>query len=282
MISLETYQNIPQIINPIAFSIGFFSVRWYALMYLLAFLTVYLLLLWRIKKSEAGKMIDKNKLENLLAYSIVGLLLGARLGFVFLYNWSYFSHHLLEIFIPFDFSSHRMIGIYGMSYHGGLAGVIIATIIFCQKNKIDFWKWADFVVPAIPAGFFFGRIGNFINSELYGRVTEKWWGMHFENLFFLRHPSQIYEALGEGFLIFLILWPLRNKKYFAGFFLFFYLFLYGTTRFFIEFFRQPDSQIGFIKIFTFGQILSLLMILFAIVIFIWKKKKICYTGKTSD
>lgn len=276
---LETYQNIPQYINPIAFSLGFFSVKWYALMYLVAFFVVYELLLWRIKKGESKNLLTKEKLRDFIFYSAIGLLLGARLGFAIFYGGNYFSKHFLEIFFPFDFSSGKFIGIYGMSYHGGLLGVIIATIIFCWKNKISFWDFSDFVLPAIPAGFFFGRLGNFLNSELYGRITEKWWGMHFDSTLFLRHPSQIYEAIGEGILIFIILWIIRNKKIFPGFFFVSYLFVYGIIRFLIEFLRQPDQQVGFVwGILTLGQILSLIMVILALLIFIWRKMIIWYNG----
>lgn len=266
------YQNIPQHINPIAISLGFFSVRWYAIAYLAGFLTVYLLLRWRIKRGE-GIIITKEKLLDFIFYSATGLLLGARLFFVFFYGWEYFSQHLLEIFIPYNFSSGQITGIYGMSYHGGLMGIIIAAIIFCRKNKINFWKFSDFSIPAIPAGFFFGRLGNFLNGELYGRATEKWWGMHFDNSIILRHPSQLFEALGEGLLLFIIFWLLRNNKKMSGRFLLFYLIAYGIVRFVIEFFRQPDLQIGLILNFlTLGQVLCLMMILSALMIFAWKKR----------
>lgn len=269
---LEIYQNIPQHINPVAFSLGFFSIRWYALMYLAGFFTVYILLRRRIKKGESS-IITSEKLSDFIFHSAIGLLLGARLFYVFFYGWAYFSRHLLEIFIPYNFSSGQLSGIFGMSYHGGLLGVVISTIIFCRKNKVDFWKFSDFVLPAIPAGFFFGRIGNFLNGELYGRITEKWWGMHFDSPIILRHPSQIYEALGEGFLLFIILWTLRNKNYFPGFFLTFYLLAYGIVRFFLEFFRQPDPQMGHVFLnLTMGQVLCLAMILLAGAVLIWQKR----------
>lgn len=280
---LEIYQNIPQNINPIAIPLGFFSIKWYALMYLVAFFVVYKLLLWRIKKGESKNILSKEKLLDFILYSFIGLLLGARLGYVLFYGGNYFLNHIFEIFIPFDFSSGQFIGIYGMSYHGGLLGVIISTIIFCRKNKIDFWKFSDFVLPAIPAGFFFGRLGNFLNGELYGRITEKWWGMHFDSLIILRHPSQLYEALLEGALLFFILWTIRNKKVFLGFFLAFYLFAYGAVRFSVEFFRQPDWQIGFVwKGLTLGQMLSVVMIFSALLIFIWRKGAVCYNKLKFD
>jgi phosphatidylglycerol:prolipoprotein diacylglycerol transferase len=243
---------------------------------------------WRIKKGEAininsrhsrpakreeSSTLNKKNILDFIFYSAIGLLLGARLFFVFFYGWEYFSQHLWEIFVPYNFSSGQLSGIYGMSYHGGLIGIIIATIIFCRKNKIDFWKFSDFAIPAIPAGFFFGRLGNFLNGELYGRITEKWWGMHFDSSIILRHPSQLYEALGEGVLLFVIFWLLRNNKKISGQFLIFYLIAYGIIRFIIEFFRQPDPQVGLILNFlTLGQALCIAMILSAGGIFIAKKR----------
>jgi len=181
---LNFYQHIPEHISPIAFSIGSFSVRWYSLAYLAGFLVVYWLLVYRIKKEchsgldpESMELIacksfesvdscfrrnDKKKeIQNLildfLLYSFIGLLIGTRLGYALFYNFSYFSHNPLAIISPFSFDGN-FVGIFGMSYFGGLFGVVIATVIFCKVKGVNFWKWSDFVIPAIPAGYFFGRI----------------------------------------------------------------------------------------------------------------------------
>ncbi|KKR21671.1 MAG: Prolipoprotein diacylglyceryl transferase [Candidatus Moranbacteria bacterium GW2011_GWA2_39_41] len=276
---LEFYQNIPLHIDPVVLAISSFSIGWYAIMYLLAFVVVYFLLTYRIKKKEGEYSNDL--ILDFIMFALVGAFIGGRLGYVLLYNPIYYWHNLLAIISPYDFATGQFVGIYGMSYHGGLLGVIIATGILLRKNKfkIDFWQFADFVVPVIPAGYFFGRIGNFLNLELYGRVTENWLGMHFplwaEAGSSLRFPSQLFEAFFEGVALFMILWSIRNKGKFAGHLFSVYLVGYGIARIVGEFFRQPDEQIGYIaKYFTLGQILSLLMILIGVGIYFWRKNKI--------
>jgi phosphatidylglycerol:prolipoprotein diacylglycerol transferase len=221
---------------------------------------------------------------NFLLVIFIGLLIGARLGYVLFYNLSFYLQNPLAIVSPFDPATHAFSGISGMSYHGGLMGVILAAVYFCRKYEINFWFLADFVIPAIPAGYFFGRMGNFLNGELYGRITDSWWGMYFPNsvgigqdLFLsLRYPSQLLEAGMEGVILFCVLWPMRNQKKFSGFFLALYLALYGVFRFIIEFWREPDEQIGlFWGLLSLGQLLCFIMILVAAVIFGIKRKK-CY------
>jgi len=277
---MEFYQNLPMHLSPIALQIGFFSIGWYSLMYLVAFLTVYLLLRWRIKHDQLEINISFEKLENFILYAILGVVVGGRLGYVLLYEPSYFFAHPLEIISPFDLAGN-FVGIYGMSYHGGAIGVILASLIFSKRNKINFWKLSDFVIPAIPAGYFFGRIGNFLNGELFGRLTKSRWGMYFYNFntltFELRVPSQLLEAFFEGLVLFLILWLSRKKKWLQGNFLSAYLLGYGFFRFFIEFVREPDWQIGFVaKIgaqgLTLGQVYSLLMIGVAILVYVLKRR----------
>ncbi|HRY82594.1 MAG TPA: prolipoprotein diacylglyceryl transferase [Candidatus Moranbacteria bacterium] len=298
---LYFYQHLPYNINPTAFSLGFFRVDWYSLMYIFGFLAVYLLLKYRIKREEIkleeifnSQFSIFNKFSNqkikiqkkyedllldLLSYSFLGLIIGARLGYVLFYNFSYYWSNPLAIISPLDSAMHQFIGIYGMSYHGGLIGVILVAWIFARKNKINFFALADFVVPAIPAGYFFGRLGNFLNGELYGRVTEKFWGMYFPSdaLGILRHPSQIYEAILEGIILFLVLWTLRNNEKFKDKMLGLYLLGYAICRIIAEFFREPDSQIGYIFSFlTLGQILSGIMLFFgALLIFFGSKLKKC-------
>jgi len=217
-------------------------------------------------------------ITDLMIYLIVGLLVGARLGYVLFYDLSYFIQHPLEAFFPFKIADYKLLitGYYGMSYFGGLVGVIAGGFLFSKRNKINFWKLTDFVVPAIPAGYFFGRIGNFLNGELYGRITGKFWGMYFpaDDLGFLRHPSQLYEAFFEGIILFLILLILRSKSKFSGYLLAVYFFGYGLFRFFIEFFREPDGQIGVVLGWlTPGQIFSLLLIGISLGIYFCGKDK---------
>jgi len=269
------YQYLPYHINPTAMSLGFLKVDWYSLMYLAGFLTVYFLLKYRIKKKENNFSFDISKLEDLLMYSFFGLILGARLGYVLFYNFSYYLENPLAIISPYDPVTHQFIGIYGMSYHGGLIGVILFSWIFTKKNKLNFFSLANFVIPAIPAGYFFGRVGNFLNGELYGRATQKFWGMYFpaDSFGFLRHPSQLYEAFLEGIVLFLILWFFRNKKEWQEKLVGIYFCGYAFFRIVVEFFREPDEQIGYLFGFlTLGQILSSIMLVIGIIL-------ICSGGK---
>ncbi len=259
---LYFYQNIPSKIDPIAFGVDYFSIGWYPLSYLAAFLTVYFLLTWRIKKGEISSLISikKDLIVDFLLTSVWGVIIGGRLGYVLFYNLPYYWENPWKIISPYDFLTGQWTGIYGMSYHGGLIGVVAASWIFCRSKKINFWLWADFVIPAVPLGYFFGRIGNFLNGELYGRITQKPWGMFFDNEKILRHPSQLYEAFWEGIVIFLILWSIRNRTFFKKRLIFVYLFLYSFFRFLVEFWREPNEQIGlFWGALTLGQILSLAM-----------------------
>lgn len=276
---LEQYQKFPLEIDPIAIAVGSFSIGWYSLMYLSAFVAVFVLLLYRIKKGEGD--YGKEEILDLFIFSLVGALAGGRLGYVLLYNPIHYLRNPLEIISPYDFGSGQWVGIYGMSYHGGLMGVVLAMIIFSRismRKKGNFWALADFVAPAVPAGYFFGRIGNFFNGELYGRLTDSWVGMYFssaignENL--LRYPSQLIEALLEGLILFAILWPLRNKRMFPGYFAALYLIGYGIFRIIGEFFREPDEHVGFFwGYFTLGQIFSLMMVLAGIMIYVQRRKK---------
>lgn len=262
---LSFYQDIPQYLNPIAFSIGFLNIRWYSLTYLVGLIIVAGLLRWRISKKET--YLKYSDVLDFLIYSFVGVLAGGRIGYVFIYNWEYYRQHLLNIFYPIDMNGN-FVGLYGMSYHGAIIGFSLTAYLFCRKRRINFLRILDFVIPAIPAGYFFGRIGNFLNGELYGRTTDSYWGMFFNNEKHLRHPSQLYEAFFEGIVLFAILWVLRNKfSKKQGVLTGLYVFSYGIVRFFLEFFRQPDPQLGFvISFFTIGQILSLFMIIIGLVI----------------
>jgi phosphatidylglycerol---prolipoprotein diacylglyceryl transferase len=232
-------------------------------MYLVAFALTYFLVLYRIKRESYDYSTET--IQDVLVWAIVGLILGGRFGYVFFYNFSYYMHNPLEIILPFEFSNGiRFVGISGMSYHGGAIGVLITMLIFCRRRGLDLWRLADLFCPAIPLGYTFGRIGNFINSELYGRITSSPWGMYFplDPTHTLRHPSQLYEAFFEGIVLFIVLWAIRRRSPFDGFLFALYLIGYGTVRFFIEFLREPDIQLGFVfAILTMGQILCIIMIL---------------------
>jgi len=269
---LTWWNHIPEHIKPTLFTIGSFQLRYYGLMYIVAFTIVYYLVLYRVRTEKPG--YSKDTINSYFIWAILGVILGGRLGYILFYNFKYFIANPLGIIVPFDFSNgFRFTGISGMSYHGGVIGVILFSSLFCNKHKVNFWHLADLLCPAIPLGYTFGRLGNFINGELYGRVTDVQWGMYFplDPTHQLRHPSQLYEAIFEGIFLFILLWSLRKIKVFDGFFLSLYLIGYGFVRFFIEFVRQPDSQLGFILgPLTMGQILCIIMVSGGIFIMIIK------------
>jgi len=272
---ISWWSHLPEHINPVALKIGPLQVHYYGLMYLAAFATVYLLILSRIKNE--GIKFSKEVIGDYFFWVIIALLAGGRIGYVLFYNLSYYIKHPLEIILPFDINNgFRYTGLYGMSYHGALIGIIVASVIFCRKLKLDFWLLMDLLAPAVPLGYTFGRLGNFINGELYGRVTTVPWGMYFplDPMHQLRHPSQLYEALFEGVFLFIILWSLCKKVKISGALFSFYLIGYGIVRFFLEFFRQPDQQLGFILgPFTMGQLLCFVMILSGIIILLMRISK---------
>lgn len=272
---IAAWRYLPGQINPNFLEFGAFQVRYYSLMYLVAFALTYFLVMYRIRDEKYGYTAET--IQDLMIWLIIGLILGGRLGYVLFYNFDYYFHRPWEILLPFDFSDGvRFVGISGMSFHGGAVGAIAATIMFCRSRQINFWRMADLFCPAIPMGYTFGRIGNFINGELYGRATTVPWGMVFPNdpEQLLRHPSQLYEAFFEGMVLFIVLWAVRKKSPFDGFLLAIYFIGYGLFRFFIEFYRQPDVQMGyFFGFLTMGQILCFIMISCGAGVFLYRKKK---------
>lgn len=260
----DWWQHLPQNISPVLFEIGWFKVQYYGLSYIVAFALTYILVLYRIKHEERFAF-SKDQVNDITTYAILGLIIGARLGYVLFYNSAYYLRHPLEIFLPFSFSNgFAFTGISGMSYHGGLIGALLAVTWYIRKNKLEFWDVMDLYFTVVPLGYTFGRLGNFMNGELFGRITTAPIGMVFPQApnTALRHPSQLYEAFFEGIFLFVILWSIRKIKKPRGAMLAFYVIGYGTVRFFIEFFRQPDAHIGFIFLsFSMGQILCALMIL---------------------
>ncbi|WP_319404819.1 prolipoprotein diacylglyceryl transferase [uncultured Desulfosarcina sp.] len=261
---LYWWQHLPEHMDPVIFQIGSFRLQYYGLMYIVAFATTYLLASYRIRREDRFK-IDNEQLQSLLTAMIIGLIVGARLGYVLFYNFSYYLQRPLEIILPFEFSGGiHFTGITGMSYHGGLIGVVVAAVIFVRKNHMEFLRMADLIVPCIPLGYTFGRLGNFINGELYGRVTTLPIGMFFPIAPGpgRRHPSQLYEAFFEGIVLFLVLWSIKGRIRTPGVMLGLYLIGYGLVRFFIEYARQPDAQLGFVFMsFSMGQMLCAAMML---------------------
>ncbi len=243
--------------DPIAFSLFTFGVRWYSLAYIFG-----ILFGWFYCKKFLIK--DKNissLFDDLVTYLIIGIIIGGRLGYVLFYNLKYFSQNFIEIFFVWEG---------GMSFHGGLIGIIVATYLFSKKNKINKYIFLDFVSVSAPIGLFFGRIANFINGELVGKATNGNWGIifpQFDNV--PRHPSQLYECFLEGIILFIILNLIYFKtNYKTGSVSFAFLFFYGIFRFISEIFREPDAHIGYlVGSFSMGMLLSLLMIFFSIILF---------------
>ncbi|MDP2725281.1 MAG: prolipoprotein diacylglyceryl transferase [Syntrophales bacterium] len=273
---INYWQTLPSHINPNIITIGAFQLRYYSLMYLVAFFLTYKLVSYRLEREDFSYSLET--IQDFFVWGIFGLIIGARLGYVLFYNLLYYLRHPLEIILPLSFSQGiRFVGISGMSYHGGALGVIISALIFCHKRGINFWNFADLFSPTFPLGYTFGRIGNFINGELFGRVTASPWGMFFPFApsHELRHPSQLYEAFFEGVVLFVVLWIMRKKRSFAGLHIALYIIGYGIIRFFIEFYREPDEHLGFIwKTMSMGQILCIAMIMAGLGIIIIRK-----TGK---
>ncbi len=260
----------PQI-DPVIFSLGPLHVRWYGLMYILGFAATYILVGYQAKKFKWNQLFKY--IENLNLVIIAGVILGGRLGYVLFYNLSYYLNHPLEIFATWQG---------GMSFHGGCIGVLVGGFFYCKRHKLDYWQVADIYVVTVPVGLGLGRIGNFMNGELYGRTTDVAWGMVFPGGGSLpRHPSQLYEALLEGVVLFIILWSLKGKPWQKeqsglwprGTMVALFLFFYGFFRFSVEFVREPDAQLGSVLAgMTMGQVLSGLMMIAGIALWSWQRK----------
>jgi phosphatidylglycerol:prolipoprotein diacylglycerol transferase len=252
--------------DPVIFNIGNFPLRWYGMMYIAAFATAYLVAKYRIKDEKLPYTADF--VADAIMWGIIGVILGGRLGYVIFYGFADLIQDPIRIISPVAKinGSWRFTGISGMSYHGGISGVAIALWLYARKHKMKYFELTDLLMVGIPLGFTFGRIGNFINGELYGRVTSSWIGMYFPHARdgLLRHPSQLYEAFFEGLVVFAFVWTFRKKAVFPGFISGLYIFGYGFVRFFVEYFRQPDAHLGFVFLnFSMGQMLCLAMMVAA-------------------
>jgi phosphatidylglycerol:prolipoprotein diacylglycerol transferase len=254
--------------DPVAFSIGPLAVRWYGLMYLLAFIGF--LLLGRLRAKDAWRGVSRQDVDDLLFYGVLGVILGGRLGYVLFYKPGYYLSNPLEIF---------MIWKGGMASHGGIIGVIIVMVLFARTHGKPFLQVSDFVVPLIPQGLALGRIGNFINGELWGRPADPnvWpWAMVFPQSgdTVPRHPSQVYQFLLEGLLLFAILWIYSRRPRPLGTVSAMFLIGYGVLRLIAEFGREPDAFLGLLAFdLSMGQWLSLPMILIGIGLFIYCQRK---------
>jgi phosphatidylglycerol---prolipoprotein diacylglyceryl transferase len=249
--------------DPIAFQILSFEIRWYSLAYITGIVIGWLL----CKNIFIKKSNIYEKFDDYITYLIIGIIIGGRLGYVVFYNFNFYINNILDIFKIWEG---------GMSFHGGLIGIIIASIFFAKKNDQDFFSYTDLVSLVAPIGIFFGRLANFVNSELYGTYSEVPWSVTFikvDNL--SRHPSQLYEAILEGIILFLILMYFRKKNYLTkpGLISGLFLIFYSIFRFFIEFFRVPDEQLGYLIFkLSMGQIISLIFLSIGIIIFYLKNE----------
>ena len=236
-------------IDPVIFSIGVFKIRWYGLMYVVGFVLAWWLARRRCERSDSP--IKPKQVDDLVFYAMLGVILGGRIGYAVVYGWDQFTS---DPFYLFKITQG------GMSFHGGLVGVLLAMWLYGRSLGHTIWRMTDFVAPLVPLGLGFGRIGNFINGELWGKPTDVPWAFIVNGQ--ALHPSQLYEAILEGFLLFAILWiySARPRPYMAVSGLF--LLLYGVFRFFVEFYRVPDAHLNYLALgwVTMGQILTLPMI----------------------
>ena len=249
-------------IDPVIFSIGFLKIRWYGLMYLLGFVVAIMLAKARTKKSWSP--IKRSEVDDLIFYCMLGVILGGRLGYVFFYAWQQLISDPLYIF-------RIMEG--GMSFHGGLIGVIVSLWFYGKKINKDMITMMDFVAPIVPLGLGFGRIGNFINGELWGKPTDVAWSFKVNGVSL--HATQLYEAFLEGLTLFLILWFFTEKKRPKMHSSAIFLIVYGIFRFFVEFYRVPDSHLNYLAFgwVTMGQILTAPMIIVGMTMFILANNK---------
>ena len=243
--------------DPVAFNFLIFEIRWYSIAYILG-----ILLGWvYIKKFIIQDSAIKKLFDNYISYLIIGIILGGRLGYVLIYNLKYYLFDPIKIIYIWEG---------GMSFHGGLAGVIIVSYIFCKTHKLNTFTFLDFISLSAPIGIFFGRLANFLNSELYGRQTDILWSVKFLKIDNLdRHPSQIYEAIFEGLILFIILnFLLKSFIRIPGKISCFFLIFYSLFRFIIEFTREPDLQIGLIfKILSIGQVISIFTLIVGFILY---------------
>ena len=243
--------------DPVAFTFLIFEIRWYSIAYILGILIGWVY----IKKFVIQDSTIKKLFDNYISYLIIGIILGGRLGYVLIYNLKYYLSDPIKIIYIWEG---------GMSFHGGLAGVIIISHIFCKAHKLNTFTFLDFISLSAPIGIFFGRLANFLNSELYGRQTDILWSVKFLKIDNLdRHPSQIYEAIFEGLILFIILnFFLKSLTRFPGKISCFFLIFYSLFRFIIEFTREPDLQIGLIfGILSIGQVISIFTLLVGFILY---------------
>ncbi len=267
---MDFWNHIYEHFDPIAVNFGFLSVHWYGIMYVLALLSALWFAKFIIKKDTLA--IDDALIDSFFIWIEIGVILGARVGYILFYdpNTTYYLTHPWQIFNPFI--NGEFVGIRGMSYHGAIVGALIAALLFSQRHPGKIYPLLDLAGLAVPVGYIFGRIGNFLNQELVGRATDMPWGIYVDGV--LRHPSQLYEALLEGVAVALLLYLYRSRKQFNGELFALYGILYGLARFIAEFYREPDVQLGYICCgwMSMGQLMSLLMTLFSVGMYLFIQK----------
>jgi len=266
---MEYWNHIYEHFNPVAISFGVISVHWYGIMYILALLVALWFAKWIIKKDNMT--INEEIIDGYFIWIEVGIILGARIWYILFYdlNTHYYLTNPWQIFNPF--SNGEFVGIRGMSYHGAVVGAGIASILFARRHPGEIYKILDVVALSVPVGFVFGRIGNFLNQELVGRATDVPWGIYVHDV--LRHPSQLYEGFIEGILIAIIIYIVRQYKPFDSALIALYGVLYGIARIVVEFWREPDIQLGYYNGWlTMGQIQSLIMILLSMALYFFLKR----------
>ena len=255
-------------LDPVLFNFGFIAIRWYSLAYVAGIIIGW----WLGKKiiikrfQDKEKKFELNEFDDLISYLILSIIIGGRIGYIFFYNFGYYISNPMDIIKIWEG---------GMSFHGALIGIIIGTYIFSIKREISSFFLLDVIACVAPIGIFFGRLANFINAELIGKVTNSSWGVVFPTIDNLpRHPSQLYEAFLEGIILFLILnFFILKKKYITGTCSYLFLIFYGLFRIISEIFREPDIQVGYLfNLLSMGTILSFFMIFAGIILFTYVKK----------
>ena len=263
---MEYWNHIYEHFNPIAFKLGFIPIHWYGIMYVLALLVSLWFAKWIIKKDNMR--ISEESIDSYFIWLEIGIILGARIWYILFYDpyTSYYLTQPWQIFNPFS-PTGEFRGISGMSYHGAVVGAAIASYLYSLKHRDEIYKILDVVALAVPVGFVFGRIGNFLNQELVGRATDVPWGIYVNGV--LRHPSQLYEGLLEGVLIASLIYIYRKRKTFDGELIGVYGLLYAAARFLAEFWREPDSQLGYLygDWLTMGQLQSVVMMLCSVILY---------------
>ena len=258
-------------IDPVFYDLGILQIRWYSLAYIFGIIIGWFYakkIIKELNKYNNPKSIKPTDFDDLIIYLVIGIILGGRLGYIFFYNLEYYSKNLLDVFMIWEG---------GMSFHGGLLGVITATLIFTKINKTNFFIFTDIISCVAPIGIFFGRIANFINGELYGKVSTLPWSVIFPSGGNIsRHPSQIYEALLEGFILFIVLnfFAIKKKMLLRpGYISVLFLTVYSILRIIGENFREPDKHLGYVlNNLSMGSLLSLITFFIGLIIIYFLKK----------